>query len=143
MEFTNPSVARKTHRLHTYTAITASENSAAFVLPRGARNVKFSKVDTLNDRTTANETYDAKIQTRRTSADSWEDVAGCAFAQVAATTGSEQVPSATNAPGVVLKNQVRVALTLAGNTPISTGYVDVSYDAPYGPGKQVSHGAIS
>ncbi len=131
MAATNPSVVRKTKLLDTYAAEAVEAGvftGSSIELPRGAENVKFSLDGTLFDRGTANETYTFKIQGRNSSSEGWQDIAGAAFTTVSATTASEQVPTAANAPGVVIPRFVRVHLTTVGTSPIATCKIYALYD---------------
>lgn len=147
MSIINPAqVISKSKLLDTYAAEAVAAGTFdgdAIQVPRGAQNIRFHLVGTLFDRTTGDETYTFKIQGRHRSSDSWTDVPSCAFTTISATTGAEIVPSATNAPGVIVPRWIRVRLTSVGTTPIATAKIYMLYDLPRGAGRQVSHGAIS
>jgi hypothetical protein len=147
MSIINPAqMVNKDRLLDTYAAEAVAAGTfdgAAIQVPRGAQNIRFRLEGTLFDRTTGNETYDFKVQGRMRSSQEWADIPSCAFTQVAATTAHEIVPSATNAPGVIVPRWVRVRLTSAGTTPIATAKIWMLYDLPRGAGRQVSHGAVS
>ena len=123
------------------TAITASTNGSS-VDARGMVDPKFVLVGVTVDQTT-DETYDVKIQGRAKSTDEWADIAGLAFTQQDTSTSySEQLPTAANAPGVVIPRYIRVVHTLAGTTPSFAGYVGVYYSRPK-LGAQIDHGSVS
>lgn len=147
MSIINPAQSvQKRLLLDTYTAEAVAAGTfdgSAIQVPRGAQNIRFYVDGILFDRTTGDETYTFKIQGRQYSDQSWVDVPSCGFTAIAATTGSEIVPSAANAPGVIVPRWIRVRLTSAGTTPIATAKIWMLYDLPSGAGKQVSHGAIS
>lgn len=133
----NPSVAKKQKTLVEYAAAAQAAGTfagASVEVPRGASNIKFSLDGELFDRTTGDETYTYKIQTRAKSSDGWQDVAGAAFTTIAAVSGSQQVPSPANAPGVVIQRYIRTHLTTVGNTPINTSKIVMLYDLDVGPG---------
>lgn len=141
----NPSVLTKQKDLDEYAAEAVAAgafNGDSVEIPRGAKNVKFVLDGTLFDRTTGDETYTFKVQGRNKSTDGWHDISGCGFTTVAATTASEQVPSAANAPGVVFPRFVRVVLTSVGTTPIATAVVRMLWDGETGPGKDAGIGYL-
>lgn len=136
----------KSKLLDTYAAEAVAAGTfdgASVQVPRGAQNIRFYLDGILFDRGSADETYTFKVQGRMRSSDSWVDVPSCAFTTISATTGAEIVPSAANAPGVVLPRNIRVRLTSVGTTPIATAKIWMLYDMPRGAGRQVSHGAVS
>lgn len=132
----NPSAIRKSALLFQDVVATASRNSTPVEVPRGAENIQFVLEGVLFDRTTANETYDYKIQHAPTSDGSFVDVPGCTFTQIAAVSGGQQLPTSANAPGLVLQRFVRVVATYAGTTPIATANVRMVYINNLGPGRQ-------
>lgn len=147
MSIINPAQSiLKSKLLDTYSAEAVAagtfDGDAVFV-PRGAQNIRFYLDGILFDRTTGDETYTFKIQGRMRSSDSWVDIPSCGFTTISATNGSEIVPSASNAPGVILPRFIRVRLTSVGTTPIATAKIWMLYDMPRGAGRQVSHGAVS
>lgn len=147
MSIINPAQGvSKRKLLDTYAAEAVAAGTfdgASVQVPRGAQNIRFRVDGILFDRTTGDETYTFKIQGRMASDENWVDVPSCGFAAIAATTGSEIVPSAANAPGVIVPRFIRSRLTSAGTTPIATAKIWMTYDLPSGAGPQVSHGAIS
>lgn len=129
----NPSVVRKRRVVDTYSAEAVAAGTftgSAVEVPRGARNIKFHLESPAFDRTTGDETYDFKIQTSHDGGTTWHDVAGLAFTQIAtASPSAEQIPTAANAPGVVLGRHVRAHLTSAGTTPIATVTIAMIYES--------------
>lgn len=135
----NPSPTAKSMLLDEYSAEAVAAGSfygSAMEVPRGAQNIKFSVEATTLDRTTGDETYTFKIQTRAGPNHEWSDLDGATFSTISATSGSEQKPADSDAPGVVPQRFVRAVLTTAGTTPIATAKVWMHYDLPYGAGKE-------
>lgn len=131
---TNPRSAVKRKVLLASATKTANENGSA-VDVRGVENAKFyASFGTVSG------TWDLKIQGRHTSSDAWTDIPGLTFTQVTGAT-TEQLPTAANAPGVVLPRYIRYVLTetSAGSAVVEIG---MFYERPR-IGKQVDHGSVS
>lgn len=133
----NPALPVKSKLIDEYDAeavAAGSFNGPAVELPRGIQNAKFSVEATVLDRTTGDETYTFKIQGRNSPSEEWVDIDGLSFTTISATSGSEEKPADSDAPGVTLRRWVRAVLTTAGTTPIATAKVWCHFQVPHGAG---------
>lgn len=143
----NPSSVTKSKVIDTYAAEAVAAGSFygdEVEVPRGAFNFKFSLTGTLFDATTGDEDYQFFIQGRDGPNGNWFDIPGLAFTlREGVTSGDETVPSAANAPGVVLPRYIRAKLVTVGTTPIATATVTMHYESSgRGGGKDASPGYV-
>lgn len=142
-----PQMIEKSRLVDSYAAEAVAAGSfygAAVEVPRGAEDIRFVLEPGTYDRSTGDETYNFYIQGRAKPTDDWVLIPGLSFTQVAsATPAGEILPTAANAPGVVIPRWVRAMLTSAGTTPIATCKIKMLYRmAPTGCGTQYESGEI-
>lgn len=135
----NPSVSPKTYTLSTVAAIDADTDDADaaagyFELPRGAENVYFDVLSTLNTGfSTGTNFFVCQILGTDDPTGTFEPIAGCVTAELVVDVG-QQIPSAANAPGVRLPRFLKARWDETGTMTSFSGRVKIHFDLPGGAG---------
>lgn len=143
----NPTVNQKSKIISTVTTISADtvdcdEAAGYFEIPRGAENVKFTFLATLNTGYSAGSAFfKGYIVGAHSPGDTFTRVAGCVTGELVVDV-AQQVPTAADAPGVVLPRFVKVEWDETGTMTSFTATCRIEYDLPAGAGRDGSPGYL-
>lgn len=134
-----PSPVLRSRLLDTVTGISATETDSTAVDTRGMRSINFVFLSTLNTGYSAGTVYfKGSIVGSPTQYGTYTPVPGLETAELVVDVG-QTVPSAANAPGVILPRWIKVKWTETGSMSSFTGTCRMFYEMdPTGPGKQYS-----
>lgn len=134
-------VGLRSKLLDTVTTISASEDDGTAVDLRGMKNVSFHVLATLNTGfVSTTNFFVCTILGSNTETGTYVPIAGLTTAELVVDVG-QHIPSASNAPGVILPRWIKVRWTETGTMTSFTATCRMYYDMDEtGPGKQYSSG---